>query len=135
MIWRLPCVSRTETLFPYTPGCRAVEAGLANWSDGEPGGMLIVRGQAKLLEDVTAVTDLEHIRALFEALEKKEALLRLIDAADGAEGVQIFIGTDNELFTLAGCSMLIAPFAKLGSASGRERLCQYVYIPLAARSL
>src|SRR3546814_5004615 len=89
MIWRLPCVSRTETLFPYTPGCRAVEAGLATWSDGEPGGMLIVRGQAKLLEDVTAVTDLEHIRALFEALEKKEALLRLIDAADGAEGVQI----------------------------------------------
>src|SRR3546814_13557203 len=73
--------------------------------------MLIVRGQAKLLEDVTAVTDLEHIRALFEALEKKEALLRLIDAADGAEGVQIFIGTDNELFTLAGCSMIIAPFS------------------------
>src|SRR3546814_8513132 len=73
--------------------------------------MLIVRGQAKLLEDVTAVTDLEHIRALFEALEKKEALLRLIDAADGAEGEQIFIGTDNELFTLAGCSMIIAPFS------------------------
>lgn len=90
---------------------KVVEAGLATWSDGEPGGMLIVRGQAKLLEDVTAVTDLEHIRALFEALEKKEALLRLIEAADGAEGVQIFIGTDNELFTLAGCSMIIAPFS------------------------
>src|SRR3546814_11136169 len=109
--------------------------------------MLIVRGQAKLLEDVTAVTDLEHIRALFEALEKKEALLRLIDAADGAEGVQIFIGTDNELFTLAGCSMIIAPFSnrreqivgaigvvgphrihyakKIGRAAWRERMVKY----------
>jgi heat-inducible transcriptional repressor len=72
--------------------------------------MLIVRGQAKLREDVTAMTDLERIRALFEMLETKEALLRLIEAADVAEGVQIFIGADNELFSLAGCSMIIAPF-------------------------
>jgi heat-inducible transcriptional repressor len=91
---------------------RVVETGLATWTDsGNAGaGMLIVRGQAKLLEDVTAMTDLERIRALFEMLETKEALLRLIEAADVAEGVQIFIGADNELFSLAGCSMIIAPF-------------------------
>jgi heat-inducible transcriptional repressor len=93
---------------------RVVEDGLAVWANDGGGdqGMLIVRGQARLLEDVTAVTDLERIRGLFEALETKEALLRLIDATDVAEGVQIFIGAENELFSIAGCSMVIAPFAQ-----------------------
>ena len=70
-----------------------------------------MRGQANLLDDVNAIADLEHIRALFEALETKEALIRLLDAADLAEGVQIFIGAESELFTLAGASMIIAPYA------------------------
>ena len=77
---------------------------------------MIVRGQAKLLDDVTALDDLERIRALFEALETKEALLRLIEAADEAEGVQIFIGAENELFSLAGCSMVITPFKNRNQA-------------------
>ncbi len=89
---------------------KVVATGLATWADGGGAGMLIVRGQAKLLDDVHAMTDLERIRALFEMLETKEALLRLIEAADVAEGVQIFIGADNELFSLAGCSMIIAPY-------------------------
>lgn len=91
---------------------KVVEAGLATWSDDSTrSGVLIVRGQANLLEDVNAIADLEHIRALFEALETKEALIKLLDAADLADGVQIFIGAENELFTLAGASMIIAPYA------------------------
>ena len=90
---------------------KVVEAGLATWSDDRAGGVLIVRGQANLLDDVNAIADLEHIRALFEALETKEALMKLLDAADMAEGVQIFIGAESELFTLAGASMVIAPYA------------------------
>jgi heat-inducible transcriptional repressor len=91
---------------------KVVEAGLATWSDDSAhSGVLIVRGQANLLEDVNAIADLEHIRALFEALETKEALIKLLDAADLAEGVQIFIGAESELFTLAGASMIIAPYA------------------------
>ncbi|MCG8548393.1 MAG: heat-inducible transcriptional repressor HrcA [Alphaproteobacteria bacterium] len=93
---------------------KVVETGLATWTNsGDAGdGVLIVRGQARLLEDVTAMTDLERIRGLFEMLETKEALLRLIDATDIAEGVQIFIGAENELFSMAGCSMVIAPLTK-----------------------
>ena len=93
---------------------KVVETGLATWTNsGDAGeGVLIVRGQARLLEDVTAMTDLERIRGLFEMLETKEALLRLIDATDIAEGVQIFIGAENELFSMAGCSMVIAPVTK-----------------------
>ena len=89
-----------------------VEAGLATWSDGASGdGVLIIRGQAKLLDDVKGMVDLERIRALFQKLDKQESLLRMIEATDGAEGVQIFIGAENALFALAGCSVIIAPFS------------------------
>ena len=90
---------------------RVVEAGLATWAEGDRDGTLIVRGQANLLEDVTALTDLERIRALFEALETREATVRLLDAISDADGVQIFIGAENELFGMAGCSMIIAPYS------------------------
>jgi heat-inducible transcriptional repressor len=93
---------------------RLVEAGLAMWaeegSNAGSGGALIVKGHAHLLEDVSAVADLERVRALFEALDTKDLLTRLVDATRGAEGVQIFIGAQSELFNLAGCSLVAAPF-------------------------
>ena len=89
---------------------RVVESGLASWAGGDQGGSLIIRGQANLLDNVTALSDLERIRALFAVLETKESLAKLLDSAETAEGVQIFIGAQNELFGLAGCSMVIAPY-------------------------
>jgi len=94
---------------------KIVEAGLATWSGpnvtGGDSGYLIVRGQSKLLEDVTALEDLERIRMLFETLETKETMVRLLDAAQTGAGVQIFIGAENKLFGLGGCSMIIAPYS------------------------
>ena len=90
---------------------KVVEAGLATWADDERGGALIVRGQAQLLDDVTGAEDLERIRQLFSALETKEALVRMLDLTETAQGVQIFIGAENELFNLAGCSVVIAPYS------------------------
>ncbi|MEK9725838.1 MAG: heat-inducible transcriptional repressor HrcA [Rhodospirillaceae bacterium] len=89
-----------------------VESGLATWAGGGDGGggSLIVRGQANLLEDVSAMADLERIRALFEALETKEEMLKLLSMTDAADGVQIFIGADNALFKLAGVSMVVDSF-------------------------
>ncbi len=89
---------------------KVVEAGLATRSGDVRSDALIVRGQARLLEDVTALEDLERIRMLFETLETRETMVKLLDAAQGADGVQIFIGADNALFDLAGCSMVIAPY-------------------------
>lgn len=88
-----------------------VEAGLATWAGESRTGYLIVRGQAKLLENITAIEELERVRALFQVLERKETMVRLLELANTAEGVRIFIGADNELFSLAGCSMVVAPFA------------------------
>ncbi len=89
---------------------RVVESGLATWSGSGQEGQLIVRGQSHLLEDVTATGDLEHIRALFTALETKEEMLKLLSLTDTAEGVQIFIGAENTMFNLAGCSMIVGPY-------------------------
>ena len=88
---------------------RVIESGLATWA-GEPGGALIVRGQARLLEDITALADLERVRALFDALERGESFARLLELANSAAGVQIFIGADNPMFANTGCSMVVAPF-------------------------
>lgn len=88
---------------------KLVEKGLADWSEGNRGA-LIVRGQAQLLEDITALEDLERVRTLFSALETKESLLRLLDLTEEGEGVQIFIGAENQLFGMTGCSMVIAPY-------------------------
>jgi heat-inducible transcriptional repressor len=92
---------------------KVVEAGLASWAGGSQGddGYLIVRGQSKLLGDVTGLEDLERIRLLFETLEAKETMVKLLDATQGGDGVQIFIGAENELFGLGGCSMIISPYA------------------------
>jgi heat-inducible transcriptional repressor len=88
---------------------RVIESGLATWA-GEPGGALIVRGQARLLEDITAIADLERVRQLFDALERGESFARLLELANTASGVQIFIGADNPLFANTNCSMVVAPF-------------------------
>ena len=50
------------------------------------------------------------MRQLFSMLERKENMLRLMELTHSAEGVQIFIGAENELFSHAGCSMVIAPY-------------------------
>jgi heat-inducible transcriptional repressor len=89
---------------------RVIESGLATWSCEPGGGALIVRGQARLLEDITAIEDLERVRILFDALERGESFVRLLELANTASGVQIFIGADNPLFANTGCSMVVAPF-------------------------
>ncbi|HEX9837676.1 MAG TPA: heat-inducible transcriptional repressor HrcA [Alphaproteobacteria bacterium] len=90
---------------------RLVEAGLATRAGDNGAGTLIVRGQAHLLEDVSAIEDLERVRALFEALETKELIVRLIELSQGGDGVQIFIGAQNELFRHSGCAMIVAPYS------------------------
>jgi heat-inducible transcriptional repressor len=95
---------------------KVVEGGLAVWTDTDIAkGSLIVKGQARLLDDVAAVADLETIRGLFDALEAKETMLRLMDAADDGDGVRIFIGAENALFNHAGWSMVLAPYGGPGA--------------------
>jgi len=90
---------------------KVIKAGLAEWS-GALGDRqsLIVRGQSNLLKDLTAIEELERIRQLFEDLESKRDLIQLLGLAERAEGVRIFIGSENKLFSLSGSSLIVAPF-------------------------
>jgi heat-inducible transcriptional repressor len=89
---------------------RLVEAGLVSWSGaGGSRDQLIVRGQANLLGDVRASDDLERIRTLFADLETKTDVIELLHRAETGEGVKIFIGSENKLFSLSGSSMIAAP--------------------------
>jgi heat-inducible transcriptional repressor len=91
---------------------KVVEAGIATWSDeGEAEERtLIVKGQANLIETMTAFDDLERIRKLFDDIENKKELVQLLGLAEGGEGVRIFIGSENKLFSLSGSSLIISPY-------------------------
>ena len=87
-----------------------VGRGLAVWSeDGSRRPVLIVRGQANLIDE-TAAADLERVRQLLEELEGKEEIARLLDRARSGAAMKIFIGSENELFALSGSSVIAAPY-------------------------
>lgn len=90
---------------------KVIKAGLAEWSGalGERKS-LIVRGQSNLLKDLTAIDELERIRKLFDDLEQKRDVVQILGLAERAEGVRIFIGSENKLFSLSGSSLIVAPF-------------------------
>jgi heat-inducible transcriptional repressor len=91
---------------------RVVKAGLASWAGvaADQPRQLIVRGQANLLEDLRALEDLERVRLLLEDLEGKKEVIDLLGRAESGDGVRIFIGSENKLFSLSGSSMIAAPF-------------------------
>jgi heat-inducible transcriptional repressor len=88
---------------------QVVEAGLATWTGEGRGGSLIVRGQGRLLSDVTQIERLAAIQTLFERLETHETMTRLLELAEQSEGVRIFIGAESGLFGTTGVSMVVAP--------------------------
>ena len=71
---------------------------------------LIVKGQANLIDNTTAVEELERIRKLFDDIENKKELVQLLGLAEAGEGLRIFIGSENKLFSLSGSSLIVAPY-------------------------
>ncbi|MBL4806095.1 MAG: heat-inducible transcriptional repressor HrcA [Rhodobacteraceae bacterium] len=86
-----------------------IESGVAIWADSHQD-RLIVRGRANLLEESTNQADLERIRLLFDDLERKHDLEQLLNLTEAGEGVRIFIGSENKLFSLSGSSLVVSPY-------------------------
>ncbi|ESZ87457.1 MAG: HrcA family transcriptional regulator [Blastomonas sp. CACIA14H2] len=87
-----------------------IRRGLAIWSrDGSDRPVLIVRGQANLLDN-EAVADLERVRRLLDELEAMQDIAHLLDSAREAGSARIFIGAENKLFSLSGSSVIAAPY-------------------------
>jgi heat-inducible transcriptional repressor len=87
-----------------------IETGLAVWSGDKISSSLIVKGQSHLLQDVTGLEDLSRLKNLFDALEAKKDIVHLLDATIDADGIQIFIGSNNGLFNHTGCSLIVSPY-------------------------
>ena len=87
---------------------RLVQDGVAEVAGGERSS-LIVRGRGRLLDEA-AGADLERVRMLFDDLERKQEVIDLLNAAREGEGVRIYIGSENRLFSLSGSSVIVAPY-------------------------
>ncbi len=88
-----------------------IKAGTAEWiTQTGSSDRLIVRGRSQLLSNGASEQDLERVRQLFDDLEQKEGLSQLLDLAEDAEGVRIFIGSENKLFSLSGSSLVVSPY-------------------------
>ena len=71
---------------------------------------MIIQGRANLLDDAAAAEDMERVRQLFDALERQQGLLEVLDSTRDADGVRLFIGSENSLFPLSGSSVIVAPY-------------------------
>jgi heat-inducible transcriptional repressor len=88
-----------------------VESGAAVWeNEGEREERLIVRGRSNLLDRGESEQDLERIRVLFDDLERKRDIADFLELTEQGEGVRIFIGSENKLFSLSGSSLVVSPY-------------------------
>ncbi|MBR9650430.1 heat-inducible transcriptional repressor HrcA [Thalassovita aquimarina] len=88
-----------------------VESGLALWDgDGDEHERLIVRGRSNLLQGEGGEEDLDRIRSLFDDLERKRDIADFLDLTEAGDGVRIFIGSENKLFSLSGSSLVVSPY-------------------------
>jgi heat-inducible transcriptional repressor len=87
-----------------------VESGMAVWENaGESSERLIVRGTSNLLDGASQV-DVDRIRGLFDDLERKRDIAEFLNLAEEGDGVRIFIGSENKLFSLSGSSLVVSPY-------------------------
>ena len=88
-----------------------VKSGLALWeNEGERGERLIVRGRANLIEGDVEQDDLDRVKSLFEELERKRDIADFLNLTEKGDGVRIFIGSENKLFSLSGSSLVVSPY-------------------------
>ena len=88
-----------------------VQRGIAVWQDrGETNERLIVRGRSNLLEKDSQELDIERVKTLFDDLERKQDIANFLDLTEKGDGVRIFIGSENKLFSLSGSSLVVSSY-------------------------
>ena len=88
-----------------------VQSGLALWEGTEERHeRLIVKGRSNLLSESAQQEDLDRIKNLFDDLERKRDIADFLELTEKGEGVRIFIGSENKLFSLTGSSLVVSPY-------------------------
>ena len=95
-----------------TLATKLIEAGVAVWANEGVRGSerLIVRGRSNLIDDSVSETDLERVKTLFDDLERKQDIAQFLDLTEQGDGVRIFIGSENKLFSLSGSSLVVSTY-------------------------
>ncbi|MEL6952731.1 MAG: heat-inducible transcriptional repressor HrcA [Pseudomonadota bacterium] len=88
-----------------------IESGVAVWENpSDESGRLIVRGRSMLLDDAPSEEDLARVKTLFDDLERKRDIEQFLTLTEEGDGVRIFIGSENKLFSLSGSSLVVSPY-------------------------
>lgn len=88
-----------------------IEEGVASWSlEADTDARLVVRGRSNLIEDASTQQDLDRVKKLFDDLEQKKEIAEFLSLSEQGEGVRIFIGSENKLFSLSGSSLVVSPY-------------------------
>jgi heat-inducible transcriptional repressor len=91
-----------------------VKLGLAVWENADIASeRLIVRGRSNLLDETRHDHEIERVKNLFDDLERKRDIAEFLQLTDEGEGVRIFIGSENKLFSLSGSSLIISPYMNI----------------------
>lgn len=86
-----------------------------NTEESGPG--YLVAGESHLVE-ATSPEELDKLRGLFEAFQRKKDILELVDRCRNADGVQIFIGEEAGFEVLGDFSVVTSPYEVGGESLG-----------------
>jgi heat-inducible transcriptional repressor len=78
---------------------------------------LLLSGQTRLM-GAQGMSDMEHLRSLFEAFSQKREILGLLDTCANAQGIRVFIGEESGLAPLQSCTVITAPYSCNGQVLG-----------------
>lgn len=78
---------------------------------------LLLSGQTRMM-GVQGMSDMEHLRSLFDAFSQKREILGLLDSCANAQGIRVFIGEESGLAPLQACTVITAPYSHQGQVLG-----------------
>ena len=90
---------------------RALLKSLLDKADGrgeESSSVLHFAGEMNLLKDEDLAGDMRKLRDLYDLLERKKELIRLLVGGDAADNVRVFIGSESGLAALDECSVVFS---------------------------
>jgi heat-inducible transcriptional repressor len=79
--------------------------------EDEGEGDLFIDGKDNIIQS-PEFADMEKMRGLLQAFEEKTKIVKLLDKALSAHGIQIFIGAENNLNEMVNCSIVAAPYSR-----------------------
>lgn len=96
---------------------KALEIGKTAVIDAERKEDLYIDGRTNIF-GCPEFRDMQKMKALFKAFEEKGVLIRILDECLNSDGVQIFIGSENEHEEMKECSVVAIPYNAYGNIFG-----------------